>query len=69
MEELRCKAAASATEDCHGNNLFNGAITTTVDPRYRNLHHRVEVEVEDSRCNRVAMTMEDPRCQGISSVW
>jgi hypothetical protein len=41
----------------------------TEDPRYKSLRLRVEIEVEDSRCNHVVMKMEDPRCQGLSSRW
>jgi hypothetical protein len=69
MEEYRCRMAASATEDCRCNNLFDSAVTITEDPRYRSLRRRVEIEVEDARCNRVVMKMEDPRCQGLSSMW
>jgi len=69
MEEYRCSMAASATEDCRCNNLIDGATTVTEDPRYKSLRLRVEIEVEDSRCNHVVMKMEDPRCQGLSSRW
>ena len=69
MEEQRCNMAASASEDCRCDNLLGSITGRTEDPRYKSLHRRVELEIEDYRCNRVAMEMEDPRCKGISSTW
>jgi hypothetical protein len=69
MEDHRCRMEVSAIEDCRCNNLLDSATTKTEDPRYKGLHRRLEIEVEDFRCNRVVMKMEDPRCKGLSLMW
>jgi hypothetical protein len=69
MEELRCRVAAAATDDCRCKHLLDGATTPMYDPKYKSLHRRIEIEVEDSRCNSVSIEMEDPRCKSLSSKW
>lgn len=69
MEEHRCRIAAMVVEDFRCKSLLDSAHIVTQDPRYRCLYRRVEVEVEDSRCNSVAAEMEDPRCKGLSLKW
>jgi hypothetical protein len=69
MEDQRCNMAASGTDDCRCTNLLDSAINETQDPRYKNLNSRNGMGVEDSRCSRVEMKMEDPRCNGLSSIW
>lgn len=69
MEERRCEMAAATTEDCRCKYLLDSTIPPTHDPRYKNLRRRVEIEVEDCRCNSVSIEMEDPRCKSLSSMW
>jgi hypothetical protein len=60
---------ATAIEDLRCTSLFDSAVIVTRDPRYKCLHRRVDIEVEDSRCISVAIAMEDPRCKGLSLNW
>jgi hypothetical protein len=69
MEEHRCRIVAVVADDCRCKNRFDEAIIEAEDPRYRSLRCRVDIEVEDSRCNSIAVKMEDPRCRGLSLKW
>lgn len=69
MEEQRCRMAFAAAHDYRCKHLLDSAVTGMRDPRYENLAMQSEAGVEDSRCNPVEMEMEDPRCQGLSSIW
>jgi hypothetical protein len=69
MEEHRCKMATTVVEDFRCKSLLDSAFIVTQDPRYKCLHRRVDVEVEDSRCGSVAIETEDPRCKGLSLKW
>jgi hypothetical protein len=69
MEERRCNMETAATDDCRCKCLLDSAVTPTYDPRYKNLHRRVKIEVEDCRCSSVSIEMEDPRCKSLSSMW
>jgi len=69
MEEHRCRIAATVVEDFRCKSLLDSSQIVSQDPRYRYLYRRVEVEVEDSRCNSVAAKIEDPRCKGLSLKW
>lgn len=69
MEEQRCRIAAAAAHDYRCKHLLDSAVTGMRDPRYECLNIQAGLGVEDSRCNPVAMEMEDPRCQGLSSMW
>ena len=69
MEEHRCRIVATVVEDYRCKSLLDSAQVVTQDPRYKCLHRRVDVEVEDSRCSAVSSEMEDPRCRGLASKW
>ena len=69
MEEHRCRMVALVVDDSRCKNLFDGAMIEAEDPRHSSQRWRVEIEVEDSRCNRIAIEMEDPRCRGFFSKW
>jgi len=69
MEEPRCRMVAAAAEDSCRSSFLDSALNVTHDPRYICLHRGVQVEVEDSRCGPVAIQMEDPRCNDLSSKW
>jgi hypothetical protein len=56
-----------AAEDFRCKGLLDSALNVTHDLRYKGLHRRADVEVEDSRCGSVAIAMKDPRCKGLSS--
>lgn len=66
MEEHRCRIAATVVEDFRCKSLIDSSQIAMQAPRYRCLYPRVDVEVEDSRCNSAAIEMEDPRCKGLS---
>ncbi len=57
MDDPRCKE------------LLSGVMIEVEGPRYKSLHYRVELETEDSRCNRVPIKMEDPRCANLFVPW
>lgn len=69
MDEHRCRMVATVVEDYRCKSLLDSAQAVTQDPRYKCLHRRVDVEVEDSRCSTVSSEMEDPRCRGLASKW
>lgn len=69
MEEQRCGMVAIAAEDFRCTGLIDSAQMVTRDPRYKSLHHLVDIEVEDSRYSSVAIAMEDPRCKGLPLKW
>jgi hypothetical protein len=69
VEDHRCRIVAVVAEDCRCRNRFDGTTIEAEDPRYKSLTRRVDIEVEDSRCNNIAFEMEDPRCRGLTSKW
>jgi hypothetical protein len=69
MDEQRCRMTAATASDHRCKHLLDSATTGMRDPRYQSLYMQTQAGVEDSRCNPVEMEMEDPRCQGLSSMW
>ena len=69
MEEHRCKMTASASTNCRCTHLLDSAVADMRDPRYEGLASSAVVSIEDSRCILVCTEIDDPRCQGISSIW
>ena len=65
MEEHRCKIVATAIEDSRCVSLINDGILEMEDPCSISLQSRVVIEIEDRRCNSVAIRREDPRCQDL----
>ncbi len=63
MEDPRCRVAAVESEDLRCKFLLQGMEIEVEDLRCRNLGYNRAVGMEDPRCNRVAMVMDDPRCQ------
>jgi len=57
MEEHRCRMVATVVEDYRCKSLLGSAQVVTQDPRYKCLHRRVDVQVEDSRCSTVLIEM------------
>jgi len=60
---------AAGMEDSRCNNPLIAGLNQLEDPRYSGLPDRLTIDVEDCRCNSVAIQMEDPRCMGLQSKW
>ena len=69
MEFSRCRMVAIAIDDPRGAGLLSGVAIEVEDVRCRNLAEGGVLEVEDARCRKVAIHMEDPRCQNLHSKW
>jgi hypothetical protein len=69
MEHARCKMVAIEIEDPRGAGQFTAVTIEAEDSRCRSLVESLVLEVEDSRHRRVAIKMEDPRCQCLHMKW
>jgi len=69
MDDARCKIAAIEMDELRGRSPLSGVAIEMEDLRCLGLSNRVALEIEDDRFSRLAIQMEDPRCNNLHSIW
>ena len=54
--------AAVQMEGPRGNGLFSGVVIEMEDTRCKSLSYRMALEIDEPRCSRIPIEVEDPPC-------